>query len=256
MRRPIVFVTDYGTDDAYAAALTGAVWRVEPRTVCVNGTHGVPPGDVLAGAYHVKSLALAFDREVVICAVVDPGVGTARRAIAADIGGVVCVAPDNGLISYLWDEAPADGRWAVTLETPPFASSTFHGRDLFAPVAAQLAAGATLDDVGEPINDPLLVEAAFASSELGVLRGRVAVVDHFGNAITTVRVRDVGSFGIAAVRWAGGATQRVVSTYAAIVDRVAALFGSAGHLEIAAGGDAAGSHGAPQRGDEITVELR
>ena len=125
MRRPVVFVTDYGRDDAYAAALIGAAWRVEPSAICVEGTHGVPPGDVLAGAYHLKSLALAFERNVVFCAVVDPGVGTDRRAIAITTGEVFCVAPDNGLISYLWQEAPEDMRGAVQLD-PPLDLSLIH----------------------------------------------------------------------------------------------------------------------------------
>jgi S-adenosyl-L-methionine hydrolase (adenosine-forming) len=103
VRQPIVFVTDYGRDDAYAAALTGAAWRVDPHAVCLEGTHGVPAGDVLAGAYHLKALALAFADGAVFCAVVDPDVGTDRRAIAIEVGRIRCVAPDNGLVSYLWD---------------------------------------------------------------------------------------------------------------------------------------------------------
>ena len=255
MRRPIVFVTDYGRDDAYAAALVGAVWRIEPAAVCLEGTHGVPPGDILAGAYHLKSLALAFDRFLILCAVVDPGVGTERRAVAVDAGGVFCVAPDNGLVSYLWDETPRDERYAVALDIPGSASATFHGRDVFAPVAAQLAGGARLADVGQPIRDPVLLPEAFASRDLGAVRGRVALVDHFGNAITTVRARDVGGAGIATVRWPAGATASIVSTYAEIGDGAAALFGSARHLEIAARGAPAAAHEGPARGDEITVEL-
>lgn len=256
MRPPIVFVTDYGMDDAYAAALTGAVWRVEPRTVCVDGTHGVPRGDVLAGSYQLKALAAAFGAGVVLCAVVDPGVGTARRAIAARAGGVVCVGPDNGLISYLWSEAPPAERYAVELETPTWASNTFHGRDVFAPAAAQLVAGARLGDIGEQIDDPVVLPEAFATRELDGVHGRVAVVDHFGNAITTVRARDVRGAAVREVRWARGGTGTVVSTYAEIPQGVvAALFGSLGHLEIAAHGEPAASLGGPGRGDAITVML-
>ena len=96
MRQPIVFVTDYGRDDAYAAALIGAAWRVDPHAICVEGTHGVPPGDVLAGAYHLKALALAFNGGAVFCAVVDPGVGTERRAIAIEAGDIRCVRRTTG----------------------------------------------------------------------------------------------------------------------------------------------------------------
>jgi S-adenosylmethionine hydrolase len=254
-RRPVVFVTDYGHDDAYASSLVGAVWRIDPRVTCVEGTHGVPPGDVLAGAYHLKSLALAFERGTVFCAVVDPGVGTDRRAIAVEAGDVCCVAPDNGLVSYLWRESPADTRSAVQLEVPAQASSTFHGRDVFAPAAAQLASGITLYDSGYPIDDPVLLDEAFAHQIDGGLRGAVAVVDHFGNAITTVRQRDVGRREVRRVTWPDGATEHLAGTYAAIEDGVAAVFGSAGHLEIAARGGPARDRGGPGLHDVVTVEL-
>ena len=253
MRPPIVFVTDYGRDDAYAAALTGAVWRIEPRAVCVDGTHGVPPGDVLAGSYHLKSLAAAFGAGVVLCAVVDPGVGTERRAIAVHAGGVAIVAPDNGLLTYLWCEAATGDRWAVELETPAWASNTFHGRDVFAPAAAQLAAGAKLADIGEPIDDPIVLPEAFARRDVDGVHGRVCVVDHFGNAITTVRSRDLRGARVHGVRWEGGGTDTVVSTYAEISGGVAALFGSAGHLEVSARDAPAASLGGPRRGAAITV---
>ena len=255
MRRPIVFVTDYGLDDTYAASLRGAAWRVEPRATCVDGTHAVPPGDVLAAAYHLKALAVAFDRALILCAVVDPGVGTSRRAIAIDTGGVLCVAPDNGLVSYLWTEAPSQERRAVAIDVPEHASPTFHGRDVFAPAAAQLVAAADLDDLGERIGEPRLLPEAFAVRDLGALMARVAVVDHFGNAITTVRARDAAGAQIGAVRWDGGETRSVVSTYAEIHDGVAALFGSADHLELASRGTPASAAGAPGRGATITVEL-
>ena len=255
MRPPIVFVTDFGRDDAYAAALTGAVLRVEPNARCIDGTHGVPPGDVLAGAYQLKSLAIAFDVNLVLCAVVDPGVGTSRRAIAVDCGGVLCVAPDNGLVSYLWTECGEDERIAVSLDIPMYASNTFHGRDVFAPAAAQLAAGASLDDVGEAIDDPVLLDDAFARRDALVVQGRVAVIDHFGNAITTVRTSDVGSARITGVQWDGGSTNAFVSTYDEITGGVAALFGSADHLEIAAAGAPAAAQGGPARGSVVTVSL-
>lgn len=255
MRRPIVFITDYGRDDAYAAALTGAVLRIDPHLVCIDGTHGVPPGDILAGAYHLKSLALAFERDAVFCAVVDPGVGTARRAIAVYADGLICVAPDNGLVTYLWTETSPEDRSAVALETPMRASATFHGRDLFAPAAAQIAAGLRLGDAGTPIHRPIVLDEAFATRDGRTVRGRVAVVDHFGNAITTIRSRDLAGARVAQVRWDTGATSSFVSVYDDISDGVAALIGSAGHLEIAARGAAAQARGGPKRGDAVTAEL-
>ena len=255
MHRPIVFVTDYGRDDAYAAALIGAAWRFDPRAICVDGTHGVPPGDILAGAYHLKSLALAFERDVVLCGVVDPGVGTARRAIAIDAGSFICVAPDNGLVSYLWTEAPSVERAVVALAIPYGASPTFHGRDVFAPAAAQLATGVRLLEAGEPISGPVLLDDAFAHRDGATVHGRVILMDHFGNAITTIRARDLAGARIARVAWDTGETSSAVTTYDNITDGVAALIGSAGHLEIAARRSSALEHGGPPVGAAVSVEL-
>ena len=190
-----------------------------------------------------------------LCGVVDPGVGTARRAIAIDTGGVICVAPDNGLVSYLWAEAPAAERAAVALEIPYGASATFHGRDVFAPAAAQLASGVRLREAGEPIAAPLVLDEAFAHRDGNALQGRVILIDHFGNAITTVRARDIVGARIARVSWETGATESSVTTYDEIDDGVATLIGSAGHLEIAARRAAALERGGPTVGCAVTVEL-
>jgi S-adenosylmethionine hydrolase len=255
VRQPIVFVTDYGRDDAYAAALTGAAWRVDPHAVCVDGTHGIPAGDVLAGAYQLKALALAFADGAVFCAVVDPGVGTDRRAIAIEIGSIRCVAPDNGLVSYLWDEAVPELRSAVALDIPVDAAPTFHGRDVFAPIAAELASGGRLDAAGEPIDDPIVLAEAFAERVGTGLQGRVCVVDHFGNAITTIRNVDIGPATVRSVSWQGGASAGLVTTYADIEQGAAALIGSAGHLEVAARRVPVAAVGGPKLGDAVFVEL-
>jgi S-adenosylmethionine hydrolase len=255
MRQPIVFVTDFGRDDAYAAALIGAVWRVDPNAVCIEGTHGIPPGDVLAGAYQLKALAQAFSGGAVFCAVVDPGVGTERRAIAVKVGRIRCVAPDNGLVSYLWEETPADDRWAIRLEVGLDASLTFHGRDVFAPFAAQLSSRERFDVGGDLIDDPFVLGEAFARREGKIVTGRVAVVDHFGNAITTIRAADIAGSSVRSVTWPGGSAEALVSTYAHIDAGAAALLGSAGHLEVAARGAPVSTAGGPRLGDPVEVRL-
>jgi S-adenosylmethionine hydrolase len=254
MPHPVVLVTDYGTDDSYAGALVGALWGVDPRLQCAVGTHGVPPGDVLAGAYHVKALARAFPAGTVICAVVDPGVGTARRALALEAVGVRCVAPDNGLCTWLWEEA-GDGRRCVAVPVPAGASATFAGRDLFAPVAARLAAGARLEDCGSRVDDPVLLAEAHPLREGSALVARVCVVDHFGNAITTARAADLGAGRPRCASWAGGATRTVARTYADIREGLAMVVGSAGHLEIAAREAPASRHGGPAAGAIVRIEL-
>jgi S-adenosyl-L-methionine hydrolase (adenosine-forming) len=254
MGQPIVFVTDFGRDDAYAAALIGAAWRVDSTAICVEGTHGIPPGDMLAGAYQLKALARAFSG-VVFCAVVDPGVGTDRRAIAIRAGSVTCVAPDNGLVSYLWQETTPEHRQAVRVRIPADASATFHGRDVFAPVAAALASNTRFDDAGDPIADPVIIADAFAVREGSHLTGRVAVVDHFGNAITTIRAEDIDGADVRRVTWPGGGSSGLVTTYASIDEGPRALIGSAGHLEVAGRGIAAAVVGGPRLGDTVEAEL-
>ena len=255
MRQPIVFVTDFGRDDAYAAALIGAVWRVDPHAVCIEGTHGIPPGDVLAGAYQLKALARAFSGGAVFCAVVDPGVGTERRAIAVKVGRIRCAAPDNGLISYLWEETPEDDRWAVRVDVGVEASATFHGRDVFAPFAAQLSSRERFEVGGDLIDDPFVLGEAFARREGNVVTGRVAVVDHFGNAITTIRKTDLEGSRLRGVTWPGGSAAELVRTYAHIDTATGALIGSAGHLEVAARGAPVSAAGGPRLGDPVEVHL-
>ena len=241
--------------DAYAAALHGAVYRIDPRLRVVDGTHGVAPGDVLAAAYHAKALALAFGPGTVVCAVVDPGVGSGRGAVAADCAGVRCVAPDTGAATYLWAEAPAQRRACVRLATPPEATATFHGRDLFAPVAARLAAGAALRDCGSPHPAPLLVEEAFVRRQGSVLSARVAVVDHFGNAITTLRRGDVGAARVLRAAWPGGASESLARTYAEAGPGPVLVWGSTGHLEVAASGRPVAAVGGPALGAQVRIEV-
>ncbi|MFZ0179145.1 MAG: SAM-dependent chlorinase/fluorinase [Candidatus Dormiibacterota bacterium] len=255
MRQPIVFVTDFGRDDAYAAALTGAAMRVDPHAICVEGTHGIPFGDVLAGAYQLKALARAFSGGAVFCAVVDPGVGTKRRAIAIKVGSIRCVAPDNGLVSYLWDETPPGDRRAVSIDIARDASPTFHGRDVFAPFAAELSSKERFDVAGDPIDDPVVLAGAFAERVGTRITGRVVVVDHFGNAITTIRADDFGGAAVRSVIWPGGGSAAMVATYAQIATGSGALIGSAGHLEIAGLGTGAAAAGGPRAGDRVEVEL-
>jgi hypothetical protein len=255
MRQPIVFVTDFGRDDAYAAALIGAALRVDPQVICVEGTHGIPPGDVLAGAYQLKVLARAFSGGAVFCAVVDPGVGTERRAIAVKVGTIRCVAPDNGLVSYLWGEASPADRRAVSIDVPAGASPTFHGRDVFAPCAAELASREGFDIAGDPIDDPIVLGAAFARRKGAQITGMVAVTDHFGNAITTIRAEDLSGAAVRSINWPGGGSGGLVATYAQIAGGPGALIGSAGHLEIAGRGVGAAAVGGPRVGDTVEVHL-
>ena len=254
MSGTLIFVTDYGLEDGYAAELWAAAWSASPGVRCIDGTHLVPAGDVLTAAYRCKTLARAFGPGSVICAVVDPGVGGDRAAVAVLCDGVACVAPDTGLVSYLWMEARQ--RQAVRLTTPAGVSPTFHGRDLFAPVAALIATGSALAGVGEPIDAPDLREELTPVADGDRLRSLVVSVDHFGNCITGVRLSDLGGRRIASLSWPGGESDRVVTTYAEIDGAVAVLWNSSGHLELAARAASASERAGVRTGTPITVVLR
>jgi len=249
----LVFVSDFGLEDGYAAEMRAAAWAAAPGVRCVDGTHLVPPGDVLAAMYRCKTLARAFGPGAVLCAVVDPGVGGGRDAVAVECDGVVCVAPDTGLVTYLWTEATE--RRAVRLDTPAGASATFHGRDHFAPLAARLAAGADLADVGTPVDAPFLRLAVIPVADGRLLRSQVVCVDHFGNCITGIRDGDAAGRRIGAVTWQGGGTRQVVAAYAGIAGGLAALWNSAGHLEIAARQASAARLSGLFAGSPVAVEL-
>ena len=254
MSGTLIFVTDYGLEDGYAAELWAAAWSASPGVRCIDGTHLIPAGDVLTAAYRCKTLARAFGPGSVICAVVDPGVGGDRAAVAVECDGVACVAPATGLVSYLWLEARQ--RQAARLITPAGVSPTFHGRDLFAPVAALIAAGRSLAGAGAPIDTPHLREELTPVADGDRLRSLVVSVDHFGNCITGVRLSDVGERRIASLSWPGGESDRVVTTYAEIDGTVAVLWNSSGHLELAAREASAAERARIRAGMPITVALR
>src|SRR5918998_5769745 len=153
MRPIITLLTDFGTADGYVAEMKGVLLTRAPEALVVDVTHDVPPQDVEAARLALARYWRRFPRGTVHLAVVDPGVGSERAALAVESDGRFLVGPDNGVLS---PALLAAGARAVRLPVPPSAAPTFHGRDVFAPAAAALAAGATLDAVGEPHAEPLV----------------------------------------------------------------------------------------------------
>jgi len=177
----ITLLTDFGTSDSYVAEIKGVLLSRVPTATVVDVTHDVPAGDVRAGRYVLSRVWPRFPAGTVHLAVIDPGVGTARRALAAQAGGHCFVGPDNGLLSGL----PDDVRF-VTLPVLRDASPTFHGRDVFAPAAARLAAGARLDDLGPPVADVIRNTAAAPRVVESAVLGEVVYIDRFGNLISNI----------------------------------------------------------------------
>jgi len=193
------FLTDYGLEDGFVAACHGAAARIAPTARIIDITHLVQPGDVRRGAA-VLAQTVAYLPPAVHVAVVDPGVGTARRAIAVSAGDSILVGPDNGLLS--WAIAALGGKEAVQLTNGELwlhpVSATFHGRDIFMPVAAHLAAGVELTAAGELIGLDDLVALPAPTSRLhdGAAEGEVMSVDRFGNVQLSIPAADAGRLGI------------------------------------------------------------
>ncbi len=223
----ITLLTDFGLADSYVAELKAVLLSRAPGAALVDISHQVQPGDLRAAQYLLARSWHRFPAGTVHLAVVDPGVGTARRALAAESGGHRFVAPDNGLLSFL----PGDARF-VSLPIPRGAAPTFHGRDVFAPAAAALASGAGLEDLGSPITDASHSPLSTPRHDgVGVV-GEVVYVDRFGTLVSNIAGGDVEP-GVR-IRVEGTDVGPLRRTFGD-VERGAllALVGSAGTVEVA-----------------------
>ncbi len=238
----ITLTTDFGLADPYAGVLKGVIWGICPQARIVDLTHQVRPQDVLQGAFLLASAAPYFPAGTVHLAVVDPGVGTARAAIAVETPTALLVGPDNGIFTVVWEAlSPAEqaATRIVELTEPrywlPQASRTFHGRDVFAPVAAHLAAGVPLPALGHPRERlVLLPDTRPAVRADGSVAGRIVQVDRFGNCISNIAAGDLAGMESVVVEVAGHRIAGLVDTYAdGGPGQPIALLGSDGRLEIA-----------------------
>src|SRR5713101_5500443 len=198
MFRPVIaLLTDFGTRDHYAGTMKGVALGVCPDATLVDISHEVPPHDVLAGALELAACYRYFPAGAIFLVVVDPGVGSSRRGIAADAGDFKFVAPDNGVLTMVLDETPP--RKVVELTerryARPTVSRTFEGRDRFAPAPAWLANGIALSALGRPISDVQRLEIPLPEEGAGTVRGVVLRVDRFGNLVTNIDRKTVERLG-------------------------------------------------------------
>lgn len=223
----VTLLTDFGMADSYVAEMKGVLLSRAPSVTLVDISHQIAPGDIRAGQYLLSRAWRHFPRGTVHVAVVDPGVGTERRALAAESAGHRFVAPDNGLLSFL----PGDAH-LVSMPVPTNASATFHGRDLFAPAAAILAKGEPIEALGTPIADPVRVPLPVPRHEGGATVGEVIYVDRFGTLITNIVVATARPGG--RVRIADTDVGPLRRTFADAAPRaLVAVVGSGGTIEIA-----------------------
>ena len=189
--RTVTLLTDFGLQDVYVGVIKGAIAQINPRLRVIDLTHQIPPQNVTAGRFCLMNAYPYFPPETIHIAVVDPGVGSQRRGVAIAFEEGFLVGPDNGLFSGILNLAPAIA--AVELTNPqywrtPKPSSTFHGRDIFAPVGAHLASGVSLQALGKEINLDSLIQLPLQEcqpTDTGMI-GYIQYIDIFGNLITNI----------------------------------------------------------------------
>ncbi len=188
-------MTDFGLKDGNVGVMKAVILGIAPHTQLIDLSHLISPQNVAEAALILFRSAPYFPAGTIHLVVVDPGVGTARRAMAAQVGEQFYVGPDNGTIT-LWLQRTPAARF-VALDNPAFwlsaVSHVFHGRDIFAPAAAQLAAGTPLEALGTPFSDPVLLDLPLPRPIQNGLRGQVIHIDHFGNLTSNIRAEDLGA---------------------------------------------------------------
>ena len=260
MARPVVaLLTDFGTRDHYAGTMKGVIVGLCPDVTCVDITHDIEPHDVLAAALELAASYKYFPTGTIFLSVVDPGVGSVRRPLAAEAGGYRFVAPDNGLLTLVFRDAPPKRVVELTERkyARPTVSRTFEGRDRFAPAAAWLGKGVDLSALGRPLTSWTILDVPEPAVGDSRIVANVLRVDRFGNLITNLPRRTFERFaGTGAITITAGAHEvdTVVATYAeAPPGAVCVLFGSSDHLEVAVNGGSAAERLQLARGAEVTV---
>ena len=242
-RALITLLTDFGTADYFAGAMKGVILSINPDAKIVDITHEIPPQNIHAAAFTLLAAYKDFPSQTIHVAVVDPGVGSARRPILASCGGQFFVGPDNGLFSYVLEREPPAS--VIHIQNQKYfrqpLSATFHGRDVFAPVAATLAMGVEPSQFGEEIADFARLES-LAPIRLadGKISARIIHIDRFGNCVTNITREHVTDDAIArGVRLSINGKEvtsfrRFFAETSTTSNNLFAIWGSAGFLELAA----------------------
>jgi S-adenosyl-L-methionine hydrolase (adenosine-forming) len=236
-QRLMTFLSDFGDRDIYVGVMKGVIAQINPRLTVIDLTHQIPPQDIAAARFSLMNAYPYFPVGTVHLAVVDPGVGSKRRAIAVEFAQGFLVGPDNGIFSGVLSQSPAIA--AVELTNLNYwrtlqPSNTFHGRDIFAPVAANLASGVPLKQLGQEIDPASLVKLDIAECKQtnNGVEGCIQYIDHFGNLVSNITASYVQG-----KTWyvqAAGLSIPSCETYSDVnVGEILALVGSHGWVEIA-----------------------
>lgn len=228
-RRVITLITDFGYKDPFAGQMKGVILKINPHAEIVDITHDITSHDIEEAEFVLKTSYKYFPEGSIHIVVVDPGVGSGRRALAVKSEEHYFVAPDNGVLSSVIKAVPFK---AVSIQNDKYIlkkySSTFQGRDVFAPVAAWLSRGVPLDEFGNAVSDPVLIDISMPSAVQGKITGRIVYIDRFGNAITNIRIRKemINHIKIKNL------TLQVVDCYSESAGELSAVINSDGFVEI------------------------
>ncbi len=257
----ITLLSDFGIKDHYVAAMKGVILGISPEARLIDISHMAPPHDIRSGAYLLASVCDDFPSGAIHLAVIDPGVGTARRAIVIRARNRLFVGPDNGLFSWIVKEGSGWEAWSIENRKMMRGrvSSTFHGRDIFAPAAAYLAEGASPEDFGPPCV-PLISEWSSARASEKGLFGEIIYIDHFGNIITNITAGDLEHYAQEhrfVVSVAKREIDAIVRAYGDCeIGALTALIGSSDRLEISVNQGNAAKLLDIRPGDQVSVHLR
>jgi S-adenosylmethionine hydrolase len=253
--RVLTLLTDFGETDYYVAAVKGVVLTLAPETQIVDISHQVVPGNLAEAAFLLSAAAPSFPAGTVHLAVVDPGVGSARRILVAETGSAFFVGPDNGVLTpILRDAAVTEVTRSEIFRTGP--GQTFHGRDRFAPVAAALLRGELPASIGRRIEDPVLLPLRPVRQEADRITGHIVHVDRYGNLVTDIPVSWLPEGPVRVQRGAQSTSIRATHYGELRAGQPASLEGSLGTLELSMQGEHLASRWSAKAGDEVVVSWR
>ncbi|MGM9998197.1 MAG: S-adenosyl-l-methionine hydroxide adenosyltransferase family protein [Candidatus Bruticola sp.] len=258
MAAPIVaMLTDFGSQDAYVAIMKGVIWRVSDSIKLIDITHSIPLGKIRKAAFILESCIGWFPEGTVFLAVVDPGVGGERKAVAIRGEKYFYVGPDNGIFTLALKRDPLKQAVEISAETDKEQeiSSTFHGRDLFAPAAAKLALGEALHTLGSEVKELVELDGLNNSFSASLGRGSILCADSFGNLITSLHIREMQKEVVAAVT--KGYRFPMCKTYSEVEEGgCLAYWGSSGYCELAVNKSSAANLTQALEGDTVLFELK
>ncbi len=252
MNRIITLITDFGYKDPFVGQMKGVILRINPLAKIVDITHHISSHDIEEAAHVISESYKYFPEETIHVVVVDPTVGSKRKALVVKAKGHFFLSPDNGILSYFFNEGDFE---AYVIENEKYLlrkdSPTFQGRDLFAPVAAHLSKGLAIEEFGTSYPSPVRINFAPLSYEEGKIVGAVVRIDKFGNLITNIKVEKdkVKSLEVK------GINLPLVACYADSQDKPAALINSDGFLEIFLFRGSAAKTLLIEKGEKVEVKL-